>query len=89
MVKVATMLPDATPPSGSAKGILVELFRSMDEEEQEFLREVAGETRRLLAEGKLKEAWRKCTDHLQAEEQLALWSLFESHERSALNKGKL
>lgn len=77
------------PPSGSAKGVLVELFRSLDEEEQEFLRNVATETRELLAAGKLKEAWRKCTDKLDTDEQLALWSLFGSSERTALNKGKL
>lgn len=63
-------------------------FDRMSEEEQAFLRNRALETIALIDEGRLVEAWKHCSDKLEREEQLALWSLFDSKQRTALNKGK-
>lgn len=70
----------------SARAVAVDAFNGMSEEEQQFLQELAAETRLLLAEGKNREAWLKCSHMLDMDEQLALWSLFASHERSALKR---
>lgn len=76
---------DTSQPTG-VKAILVELFQSMSEEEQEFLRGVAAEVRELLKQGQTKEAAKKCACNLDTEEQLALWSLLDSKERAAIKK---
>lgn len=74
-------------PTG-VKLILVELFESMSEEEQEFLMTMAIEVRHCLKNEDHKAAWAACNNGLDQEEQMALWSLFDSRERSAINKGK-
>lgn len=63
-------------------------YDKMDSEEQTFIRELSLNVQALVDEGRAVEAWAMCNKNLRQEEQLALWSLFDSKARTALNKGK-
>jgi hypothetical protein len=63
-------------------------YDRMDEEEKQFLQNIAANIVALVQEGRNAEAWDLCNKNLQQEEQLALWSLLDSKTRSAVNKGK-
>lgn len=63
-------------------------YDKMDAEEQDFIRKLSADVSALVDEGRNMEAWDLCNKNLRQEEQLALWSLFDSKTRTALNKGK-
>jgi hypothetical protein len=86
MPRVTDML--SAPPAGSAAWVKKEAFDSQNEEEQDFLRNVATVVRGILDEhGEKNAAEWLLGQRLDCDEQLALWWLLPSHVRSALKRG--
>ena len=60
-------------------------WEAMDADEQAFLTEISMEVIAILAEGKPDEAMRFLdSKHLQPEEKVAIWTRFDSKQRSAM-----
>lgn len=71
----------------SAKPITVDVFQSMSEEDQETIRSIGVEAISLLAKNDIQGAVDYINElNLDADSKTALWSLFDSKQRSAIKK---
>lgn len=73
--------------NGAAGQVAVDAFDSFSPEERDFLRTVAGEVERIFISGGDMVSYVE-GQKLQTEEQLGLWSLMPSNQRSAYKKQK-
>lgn len=79
----------APPPRGSAAEVAHDAFGEMQPEEQNFLKRIAADVIALLDEKRDDEAAAHLVaQKLDNEEKLALWSLFDSKQRSSLKARK-
>ncbi len=82
-VKADTKKTEA--PKQSAKSVTADVWDSLEEDEKVFLTDIAMEVTNLLIEKSAKDAANHiATLNLTADEKVALWSRFDSKQRSAL-----
>ena len=69
----------------SAKPVSVDVFDDMDDDEKEFLQNLATDVRFLLSGNQTQSAVNRLnSENLTADEKVAIWSLFDSKQRSAM-----
>jgi len=69
----------------SAKPVSVDVFEIMDDDEKDFLRTLAEEIKFLLSNNMAQDAVNRLhLENLTADEKVAIWSLFDSKQRSAM-----
>lgn len=80
--------PPAPPQKpASAKSVAKDVFDSIGEEEQKYLISVADRVKALLASDDLLLAVNELkAENLDTDERVAIWSLFDSKQRSAIEK---
>lgn len=74
----------------SAKAVTVDVYDSMGKDDQEFVENIAVEVRWLIEKGDIDGAVQYINDQqLDADFKTALWSRFDSKQRSALKKASV
>jgi hypothetical protein len=69
----------------SAKPVSVDVFENMDDDEKEFLQNLATDVRFLLSKNLTQSAVNRLeSENLTADEKVAIWSLFDSKQRSSM-----
>jgi hypothetical protein len=79
---------DSSPPvekKESSKSVSKDVFDSMPTDEKKFLMDLHAE---VMASESMYEAYEAAKKKLDADEQVAFWSLFDSKQRSALKASK-
>jgi hypothetical protein len=75
------------PPSGSAAEVMHDQFKAMPDDERDFLVKIAKQVKATLALGDNEAAAEYLEGQkLDPDEKLAIWSLFDSKERSAIKR---
>lgn len=67
----------------AAKSVTKDVWEKMGDEEQAYLRTLAADAAALIGEGRVVEA-NKLMANLDADEKVAIWSLFDSKQRAAM-----
>jgi hypothetical protein len=74
----------------SAKAVTVDVYDSMTQDDQEFVENIAVEVRWMIEKGEIDGAVKYINDcELDADFKTALWSRFDSKQRSALKKASV
>ena len=69
----------------SAKSVSVDVFETMDDDEKEFLQNLATDIRFMLSGNMTQDAVNRLhSEKLSADEKVAIWSLFDSKQRAAM-----
>jgi hypothetical protein len=74
----------------SSKPVTVDVFDSIPKEEQDIIENIASEVRWMIGKGDVEGAVQYISDQeLDADWKTALWSRFDSKQRSALKKASV